>query len=293
MDNIKASGDNNQNRWWLFVININTRFLIAEPLPLNKEASFEIITGLLRKIQNNLPEDQRIKFLRSDAGRYFGTVVDESHRGYHEQIGSSLIARTKRSEPFIDFLKEQGIEPHINKHPYTNRSRIVDRAARTIRDMLGENPYRMLIVDDTFGAIDVYNNTPHGAFNYQFTPAEVQSNKYIEEYFIREQLYKLEEVKNKQAEAGFFQYIPGDILLVHRENSKSGVGVVHKNRRVFNCIARFNRYEHGNVECSVYKRGARGISEVSKDPIVVPIFYTRLIAHNIGGLPRDYFTLII
>jgi hypothetical protein len=296
MDTIKTAVDTKNYLWWLFVVNINTRFLLVYPLKRNKEASYDDIVEALEQIQNSLPSDQRIISLRSDAGRYFGTMVDETHKGEHRYINGFSFAATDISKPYLDFLYNNGISLYISKSPFVNRSRIIDRAARTIRDMLGEDPRNTIIIQKTRDVVNEYNNTPHIAFKYMFTPAEVQNNKDIEGYFIREQMYRLEEIKNRQAEAGFFNYKPGDILLIHRDNSKLPLDRYTKRRRVFNRVARFIRYIYGNVECIIYKRGVSGLPETTKvdknHPIIVPIYHTRLIAHSLAELPQAYLTLI-
>jgi hypothetical protein len=75
-------------------------------------------------------------------------------------------------------------------------------------------------------------------------------NKELEEYFIREQLYRLEEIKKLQAEEGFFLYKPGNVLLVHIDNSKTSKRFAKK-RRVFSRLVVFIDYEHGNVVCKI------------------------------------------
>jgi hypothetical protein len=292
MDIIETADENKNYLWWLFVVNINTRFLLVHSLRPNKDATYADVVEALENIQNALPQDQRIMYLRSDAGPYFGKIVDASYKYDKRNIQGVLFAATKESKPFLDFLANNRIVHYVSRSPFVNRSRIIDRVARTIRDMLGEDPRNILIIKKTRDAVIEYNNTPHIAFKYIFTPAEVQSNKDIEGYFIREQLYKLEEIKNRQAEAGFFNYKPGDILLIHRDNSKLGYTQYNKKRRVFNRVARFIRYIHGNVECVIYERGEHGPPEVSKTSIILPIYHTRLIAHSLAELPPAYSTLI-
>jgi hypothetical protein len=54
--------------------------------------------------------------------------------------------------------------------------------------------------------VKIYNNRPHQAFNYEFTPAEVQSHKVLEECFIRDNINRAQEMHKKQEAAGFFMY---------------------------------------------------------------------------------------
>jgi hypothetical protein len=60
-------------------------------------------------------------------------------------------------------------------------------------------------------------------------------NKDLEEYYIREQLHRLEEVKKLQDEEGFFLYKPGHVLLIHIDNSKTQKRF-SKKRRAFSSL---------------------------------------------------------
>ena len=291
MDMVKAS-KRNQFLWWMFVTNINTRFLMVVPLEQDEESNYNNITIALKHIQKTLPPSQKIRFLRSDDAAYFGKMVDETHKSKHRQIKGVLFADTDVAKPFLDFLESEGIRHYTSNSPFVNRTRILDRSVRTIRDMLGQDYTLMLDKNKVYEAVDKYNDTPHKAFNYQFTPAQVQANSDVEEYFIREQLYKLEDVKNKQAVAGFFKYKKGDILLVHRDNSKQQFDEYVKNRRIFNCLARFNRYVHGNVDCSVISMNTN-TDEPKLNTIILPIYHTRFLAHSIYDVPNEYLKLIV
>jgi hypothetical protein len=46
-------------------------------------------------------------------------------------------------------------------------------------------------------------------------------HKDLEEYYIRENLKRLDEVKQLQNVEGLFFYKPGDILLIHIDNAKN------------------------------------------------------------------------
>jgi hypothetical protein len=209
MDYCTSTNIAGKERWWLAVININTKFLFMYPLEINTHATEDFTAKALAYIQDQLPEDQKIDNLRSDAGGHFPTIISEA-RGVF--VRGNYFAKTAQSEAILDFLKKNNIKFFPFSSQFTNKSRVVDRAIRTIRDMLGDDFNKFLNPQDVSKAVDVYNNTPHRAFNYLFTPTEVQNNKDIEEFFIRENLYKLDDVRNKQIEAGFLIYKPGNIL---------------------------------------------------------------------------------
>jgi hypothetical protein len=127
-------------------------------------------------------------------------------------------------------------------------------------------------------AVKIHDNKPHSAFNYQFTPTEVQSNQAIEEYFIRKNLYKLEEIKKRQDEAGFFSYQPGNILLIHLDEGKKNPFA--DRRRTFNKLASFIRYKYGNVLCFLLMKTDKGAIGHFKREIEIPIYNTKLLASN-------------
>jgi hypothetical protein len=111
-------------------------------------------------------------------------------------------------------------------------------------------------------------------------------NKDLEEYFIREQLYRLEEVKKLQTEEGFYHYKPGNVLLVHIDNSKT-IKRFAKKRRVFSRLGVFIDYEHGNVVCKILSN----TDEFNK-PITIPIFYTKFISTSVDNIPLEYRSLV-
>jgi hypothetical protein len=130
-------------------------------------------------------------------------------------------------------------------------------------------------------AVEIYNNTPHSAFNNEFTPMQVQMNKDLEEYYIREQLHRLDEIKKLQYEGGYFNYRTANVLLVHIESK-----MMDKKRRVFNRMALFIDYDHGNVLCKILEEN------LDKPVVTIPIYHTKLITSSIQAIPEKYLTLI-
>jgi hypothetical protein len=72
------------------------------------------------------------------------------------------------------------------------------------------------------GLVDDYNHTPHSAFYHLFTPFQVQFTPDLERYFIKENEYRLENINERQEEAGLIDYKPRNILLIHLDFSKTG-----------------------------------------------------------------------
>jgi tRNA U34 5-carboxymethylaminomethyl modifying enzyme MnmG/GidA len=110
-----------------------------------------------------------------------------------------------------------------------------------------------------------------------FTPFKVQFTRDFERYFMKEKEYKLEEINEKQNELGLRDYEPGNILLI--DFSKTGSRFAKK-RRTFNKLARFISYDFRNVKYHVYN-----IEKHIKNPITIPIYYTKYIAENEKSIP--------
>jgi choline kinase len=160
---------------------------------------------------------------------------------------------------------------------------------RTIRDKVGENPglfYHPKIIEKV---VEEYNNTPHSAFSNEFTPKEVQMHKDLEEIYIRENMKRLEEVKVMQEEAGFFLYKPGNILLVHVDNAKNE-RMLKKKRRVFNHLAVFIEYDHGNVVCQVLMK--TDVLKTFEKPITIPTYFTKYLAPSFNRVPKQFLSLV-
>jgi hypothetical protein len=69
----------------------------------------------------------------------------------------------------------------------------------------------------------------------------------LEEFFIRANFKKLEEVKKMQTQAGFFMFKKGNVLLIHLDESKTNPFA--DKRRNFNKIVYFDMYVNGNILC--------------------------------------------
>jgi hypothetical protein len=255
----------------------------------------------LKQIQKELEglfgKQSKIKYLRADGAKEFGTQITNQDADYvlppsgdHRMDRIQLGNNTFVKNTLAYFFAKEGIQLSLFPSPFTNKNRVIDRAIRTIRDRIGENPRELFYDDIVNKVVYEYNNTPHSAFGYRFTPFEVQSCPDLEECFIRENLYKLDEAKAKQEQAGFFTYNKGDVLIIHQDQSKLGLGI--KNRRTFNRLAIFNYYEHGNVNCNVLQEITNKDYTINKAPIVVPIYYTKFIADGVEDVPKKYHSLL-
>jgi hypothetical protein len=236
-----------------------------------------------------------IKYIRGDADKAFGTVVQKEEEDLLEGLAEDhyvqLGHKSYVANIFTRYLSEAGIELFLSPSPYVNKSRVVDRAIRTVRDNLGENPNALFNHQIVSKVVELYNKTPHSAFNREFSPIEVQMHPDLEEYYIRQQLSVLKDVKELQRNSGFFDYEPGDVLLIHLDESKTEKSMVRK-RRVFNRLAVFSSYENGNVLCKRLLRSGGKI--VVQDPytILLPIYFTKYLVSNVNDIPQRYHQLI-
>jgi hypothetical protein len=244
-------------------------------------------TQNLRLVQQTLEErfgrDSLIDNIRVDGGQEFGRIGSDVPLGIH----------TFNQNELSSYLHPLGIKLCMFPSIFTNKNRIIDRAILTIRDMLGEDNSLFFWPDIVSEAVELHNNRLYQAFNYEFTPAEVQSHKALEECFIRDNINRAQEMHKKQEAAGFFMYRSGNILLIHIDMTKAHILRTSKRRATFNRLAEFIGYEHGNVCCKVLeKQITEGISLFWKRPIVIPIYYTKYVCATLADLPFTFRTLI-
>jgi hypothetical protein len=323
---------------YLVCINVNTRYLVIKPGPWNSRINVNITLNLMMEIDSELMEefglDRNIKSIRGDADKSFATPVR-----YTRQIPST------RSQPVLDlgggryignsFTKyladakqeyDANQDQEINKYPrmslylsdgvFNNYSVLCNRVIRTIRDKLKIerhllNPALVQLV------VREYNHTPHAAFNYEFTPYQVQNDLALEAYFIRENMYNLQKIKQMQADAGLFGYRKGNILMVYLRPIESSrlktVLKLHENdkrRRTFRHLAYFVDYQYGNALCYLYYYDVStdtykfveknyielGLHAQAPEYFLIPLQYTKKIADTYESLPeyyKNYFKFLL
>jgi hypothetical protein len=125
-------------KFYLFVININTKFLFVQPLPENTHPSIHITKILIEDINDHLKSlrpDCKIDNIRGDADTKFAKMITEYTNNKIVLLGEFVYNKNE----FIDYLVFENITLYLNKSPFVNKNRVVDRAIRIIRDMLGMN----------------------------------------------------------------------------------------------------------------------------------------------------------
>jgi hypothetical protein len=248
-------------RYYLVLMNINTKYLFFEPLEENVYQTLDITRSVVRSINEKLKKKSQkicIQYFRGEVERKFCTMIakyEDQTRGLWSQYkkanrnGVILGEMTFVANSFTLFCKDSGISLFLNSSTFINKSRVINRAIRTIRYKIGENSALMLDPLVTEKVVREYNNTKNSAFYNSFTPNQVQNNGNLKEYFIQEHQLILDERNKEQHEAGYFNYKTSNILLIHVDLSKTS-DRFKKHRRVFNQLAKFIEYDHGNITCA-------------------------------------------
>jgi hypothetical protein len=267
---------------YLFCININTKFLRVFLLG-NSHKLEDIYTCIAQLIE----EGHYVSGIRGDGEFKHFDLGDEK-------------------------LKNGNIQgKYYQSSPFDNHNRVVDRVIRTIKDAVGQNYYDMRDSNKVQQAVEYYNLTPHESLkmgNAIFTPNEVEKNKELEGVLIRKNKQLLEVAQERQAEEGLFSYEKGYVLLIHLDFSRT-VFKFMKKRRVFNALAIFEKYEHGDVVCRILRSGfggqevnnpnglkkekieideENGSGDIDFIPafskIKVPVYYTKFVCKSISEL---------
>jgi hypothetical protein len=133
----------------------------------------------------------------------------------------------------------------------TNSYNLIDSVIRTIRNLIGvvgkNNPQAFTNPDLLQKVVKIYNNTVHSAYLNKYTPAQVQSNRELEAYYISDCQRRLEEIDKLRIKAGYLSYEPDYTLLVHVPIEKTPYRFSEKRKRNFDELAKFIRYEDGTV----------------------------------------------
>ncbi|KAA6393583.1 MAG: hypothetical protein EZS28_010889 [Streblomastix strix] len=122
-----------------------------------------------------------------------------------------------------------------------------DSVIRTIRNAFGQDDRLFSNLKLMQQMLEINNDTPYGAFDNKFIPKQVNSLQELEGYCIRKNDKKLREVKLDQKDQGFTRYKPGNIQMIHVDYLRTKHRYM-KQRRNFNELAKFIKYDNGNVE---------------------------------------------
>jgi hypothetical protein len=182
------------------------------------------------------------------------------------------------------YCERYHIKTFWSSSPFTRHNAIIDSAIRGIRDKI-PGLFEFADIDKMNQFMNIRNNSPHEAFNNNFSPKQVQNTLELECEFIRKKQQELREVKGLQEDEGLFDYKEGNVLLIYLDLRKTKFRF-RKKRGVFNEIAEFIRYSDGNVVC-------RLLDPFDDIKVVeLPIQFTQFVADNLDDLPDEYKKLL-
>lgn len=233
-----SNNDNLKQNVYLFLININTKYLYI--LLLHNKDQYSIQRAFQKLIYYGL----RINSIRFD---------DES------SFNSSLMQR---------YFERMNISVYHNSSPYINKNRIVDRVIRTIRDMYYtwhesvnfKNIDTQKQHDILQQLVTIYNNTYHTSIKMK--PVEMTYD--LEYEYIKKCQQKLKEIKEKQQLNGYFKFKFGDKIKIYLNESKTN-NAFKKHRGNYVHDATFIAYDHGNA-----------IVEFDGKKIIIPIYWIKV-----------------
>lgn len=199
---------------YLFIININTRYLYAINLP--SKDNIDII-----KAFNTILTKIKINNLRFD--------------------GESSL----NSKQLKKYFEYKNIKTFSSSSKYTNHNRIIDRVIRTIRDGLFKLDITIKDIN-TFKKtlqqlITIYNNVKHTTTGYK--PIEMDDKKEFQ--YILDMTEYNNEIINKLREDGFYDYKEGDKVMCYIDESKTE-NRFKKHRGYYTTPGIFIKYSYGN-----------------------------------------------
>jgi hypothetical protein len=204
---------------YLVLININTRFVYIVPIA-------DKTTESIKKGISNLI--------------YYGKKITNVR--YDREMGLN-------SEEMKKFWKSMDINFYRTTSKYTNRTRIVDRFIRTLRDLyfntvgienLNYKEHHEIIQQ----IVTIYNNTKHSSI--QMKPSEMNYSKEYKYIARMKEISKKQ--RRKQYEEGLYDFKNGDRIKIFL-NVKKTSKVFEKKRGNYIHDAVFKEYKHGNVVC--------------------------------------------
>jgi hypothetical protein len=242
--------------FYLFVININTKYLVVSS-SYTKNAKH--VVDVLKYMKHYF----KIEHVKGDYEKAF--VAKETYK----------------------YLKENHINYYFTIFKYTNSNRVVDRVIRTIRDMVDRlGPSASLLNENLVQeVVKLYNHTKHCSYTNKFTPTQAQYNPEVETWFICKQESKLADIDL----SSFKGYEEVDFLLVHMPYRE----INYKRRRTFNELAIFRGYRGGNVLVELCIPSTKLKNNKIKYPLyVLPMWCTKYVGSSIEDLPdvvKNYY----
>ncbi len=223
MDFVLGPGRNNKT--YLILVNINTRFVYA------------LCTHSILSRERDL----NIEFMLD----YF--ISCEQQDGLKHPVNNIKADKDVEFQPLRRMRKYKDINFYLQDSEFTNHNKHVDAVIRTLRNALGPNTNHLWDGrhnDIIQQLVQYYNLTHHNAIN--MSPFEMHKDVDKEWEYIRKMTEIVNDIKVLQRDDGLSRYTPGTVLMVHldlgKTNAKFG-----KQRRVFNYSAIFREYRNGNA----------------------------------------------
>ena len=210
---------------YLFLININTKKLYIHQL--EDKTGEEIINAIRTMIYHGLV----INNIRMDAE-------------------SGILSDTAKK-----FFQKRNIDMYITSSPYINKSRVVDRVIRTIRDMyenVFHNRWNCTVSEHNIrmqSLCDIYNKTYHSSVKKAPNNVTVDD----EEKFIKEKQKELNDVLKLQNQSSLLSMKKGDPIRVYLDPSKTKDAFKKKRMKYYH-NGTFVKYNSGNVVCEIQNK---------------------------------------
>jgi hypothetical protein len=119
-------------KYYLILININTKFLFPVPIQNNTTPNIEITRIIIKDINDHLGKlgsNLKANNICAYGDRKFGKMIEENDRIETIKLGEMMYKRST----FLDYLESESITLYINSSPFVNKNRVVDRVIRTTR----------------------------------------------------------------------------------------------------------------------------------------------------------------
>jgi hypothetical protein len=244
-----------QEQDYLFIQNINTRFLYVYPVNGKSEtALYAVLARFIDQVKPNV--------IKGD-----GEVTFAKDRNV------------------INLFKNKHVETDFNSSKFIYHVKILDSTMKTIRDGFGINVKAMLSNASMQKMVNYYNNTINR--NTKVTPCEMEFYPELETMWINKCQLHNHRIKLQQQSEGILSYQKGNILMIHLDKSKTKTAF-DKRRRSFEYLGEFIEYRHGNVIVNLLSNRFQKIGNAAE----IPIYFTVKVAENIKDLRENHKNII-
>ena len=214
--------------YYLLAINVNTRYLLAEPTNAEIEET-EDAEGIV-KVSNSVKNakicaDTMIRlinrgwnpqYIESDGEGGFSS--DYVKRVIYERynIEHNTVPRQRKTQ-YPNFMIDESNKWNKKTEPLHGSLAIIDRVTRTIRDIAYNMHIGVILPPDMEKIVEYYNNAPHKGLSkwagFSVTPSMVHNDKRLEEYIVRKIVQANHEIMNRRG----FQLKEGTEVKVYNE----------------------------------------------------------------------------